>query len=346
MPLPLGQISMSEVNTELALSATATITMNDTAVRTLAAVPTGAISMTNLQGKGAAFAATISSPQLQMDLFSFAAGAGYPPTGGAATITVAPGVYIWSNNTGVAAMTIPNGFGAGNLTLINNGFIMGQGGAGAPGPSLANGSAGGPAISINQPVTINNTNPAAYIGGGGGGGGGGASPGTTLARAGGGGGVGGAGGGVGSATPTAPGAGGAIGVTGSNGTADGGGGGGRVFPGTAPAPSPSSGGLGNPGGGNGGRVGVVNPRTGQISLGGGGGGGGWGAAGGIGAWTVAAAGPPGQPGSGGAANNVGGNSNLGANLRPGGTGGPAVRLNGSTVTWTSGDTTRVWGSVA
>jgi hypothetical protein len=346
MPTPVGQISLSQVNTELAFPATATITMNDTAVRTLAGVPTGAISMTNLQGKGAAFAATISSPQLQMDLFSFAAGAGYPPTGGAATITVAPGVYIWSNNTGVAAMTIPNGFGAGNLTLINNGFIMGRGGDGAPAPSLANGSAGGPAISINQPVTINNTNPAAFIGGGGGGGGGGANPGGGTGRAGGAGGVGGGGGGVGGATPTAGGSGGAIGGSGSNGTADGGGGGGRVFPGTSSGPDPGSGGVGNPGGGNGGRVGVLNPRTGQLSLGGGGGGGGWGAAGGAGAWTVAASGPPGQPGSGGAANNVGGNSNLVNNPKPGGAGGRAVNLNGSTVTWTSGNTTRVWGAVA
>jgi hypothetical protein len=30
----------------------------------------------------------------------------------------------------------------------------------------------------------------------------------------------------------------------------------------------------------------------------------------------------------------------------GGAGGKAVTLNGQTVTWTSGNTTRVWGSVA
>ena len=44
---------MSQVNTELSLSATAQISMNDTALRTLAGVPSGQISMSNLQGKSA-----------------------------------------------------------------------------------------------------------------------------------------------------------------------------------------------------------------------------------------------------------------------------------------------------
>lgn len=51
MTLPAGQISLGEVNTELGLSATATISLNDAAVRSLAGVPSGAISMSNLQGK-------------------------------------------------------------------------------------------------------------------------------------------------------------------------------------------------------------------------------------------------------------------------------------------------------
>lgn len=51
MTLPAGQISLSEVNVELNLSPTATISLNDAAVRALAGVPSGAIAMSNLQGK-------------------------------------------------------------------------------------------------------------------------------------------------------------------------------------------------------------------------------------------------------------------------------------------------------
>ena len=52
MALPAsGSISLSAVNTELALSSTAQITMNDAAVRTLFGVASGAITMNNGYGK-------------------------------------------------------------------------------------------------------------------------------------------------------------------------------------------------------------------------------------------------------------------------------------------------------
>jgi hypothetical protein len=54
MALPTTTISMSQVNTELGLTSTATISLNDAAVRSLAGVASGAISMDNLRGKSAA----------------------------------------------------------------------------------------------------------------------------------------------------------------------------------------------------------------------------------------------------------------------------------------------------
>ena len=53
MTLPTGTITMGQVNTELGRSATATISLGETAVRALAGVASGAISMNDLRGKSA-----------------------------------------------------------------------------------------------------------------------------------------------------------------------------------------------------------------------------------------------------------------------------------------------------
>ena len=53
MVLPTGTISMANVNVELGRSSTATISLGETAVRTLAGVASGTISMNDLRGKSA-----------------------------------------------------------------------------------------------------------------------------------------------------------------------------------------------------------------------------------------------------------------------------------------------------
>jgi hypothetical protein len=50
-----GAISASQINTELAASATATIGLNDTTARTLAGIPSGAISMSHFYGTSSAY---------------------------------------------------------------------------------------------------------------------------------------------------------------------------------------------------------------------------------------------------------------------------------------------------
>lgn len=343
MPIPSsGPISLTTVQTEF--GGTNPIAINEYyaggafvaagTVGTFGPVPSsGQISLQNFYGTSAApplFTATITSPQQSLDLYTFANNNGYPGSGDV-QITVNPGVYIWSDSVPTAALAIPSSF-PGTVTLINNGYIMGRGGNGTVNTAA---NPGGPAISISKPVTIDNTNPAAYIGGGGGSGTNSSTGPTTVG--GGGGGAGGAPGGP--ANQGAGGAGGAIGAPGviGGGAAGGrgggaggggggttpqvkgtpnssaGGGGGRIFPGTGGAggPAPQPGGAGGAGNAAG--------SSGTIAAGSGGGG--WGAAGGFGG--------PGSPTG-----------------RPGGAGGRAVTLNGNTVTWTSGNTTRVWGSVS
>jgi len=263
--VPGNPMSFSQINTELGLSSTATISLNDAAVRTLAGVGASpaAISITDLSGKANQFAFTISSNQTNANLRTLAVSAGWNQSV-KVVATIGSGIQISSTSTGTPALTIDGSFPAG-VELINTGVIVGRGGTGGNGgPTAAGfdglvGNNGGGALSVSVAVTVNNASGTISGGGGGGGGGSGGFFGKGYSGGGGGGGgggfgTGGSGGNFGS--PSSPGSSGATG-----GQLSGGGGGGAG--GGSPA-----GGAGGAGGSN-----AASGASGNSSIGAGGGGG-------------------------------------------------------------------------
>jgi len=164
---------MSQVNSELGRSATATISLNETAVRNLAGVGSGTISMSNLQGKSNVFTFAIASNQINANLRTLAVNAGWNQSS-AVTATINGGVWISGSEqaNSTPALTINGSFPNG-VTLINNGAIAGRGGTGGNGAwqsALGTaGAAGGLALAVSVGVTIQNNGTIAGGGGGGGG---------------------------------------------------------------------------------------------------------------------------------------------------------------------------------
>jgi hypothetical protein len=126
MALPTGTISMSQVNVELGRTSTASISLNETAVRTLAGVASGTISMNNLRGKSAVSwspAGTASAPgQALSDMF----GGG----GNDASVTItcnqaATWTYFESGSSeGYADIASGNSATSITFTLPNYGFSV------------------------------------------------------------------------------------------------------------------------------------------------------------------------------------------------------------------------------
>lgn len=321
-----GSTATRSINLELGLSATANSSIGQTNFRTLAGVSSGTISLSNFYGKSSrpALTYTFGSPVANASL-NVSSISGYIAGVSDITVTINSGVYLYATSTGSYGLNLSGGSSGDTLKLVNNGFIMGQGGVGA-GAILTNGNPGGPALNLGYPTTIDNTNGSAYIGGGGGGG-------PSSEGAGGGGGAGGGDGGTARRTGTYPGgAGGAIGSVGGNASTGGtGGGAGGGAGGYYPKPNGKTIDPERVGGGGGGRI-FPGSGGGGYSYGGGNGGAG-NAAGGYG---------PEAGGGGGWGASAGGTS---SGNSPG-TGGKAVNLNGKSVTWVSGDTSRIYGSVS
>ena len=347
-PISLGGATAGQsINLENGFSATAQVSLNDTAVRNLAGVASGAITMpTNFYGKANrvsisyTFSANTADAALTLSAIS-----GYSAGKSDITVTINSGIYLYATSTGSYGLNLSGGTTGDTLTIVNNGYIMGMGGGGGgeSEPSGYNGNNAGNALNI--PINATITNTSGYILGGGGGGAGVDYTGNNGRVIGGGG--GGAGGGKGGrgGTYAVGGAGGGIGASGANGGSTnritGGGGGGRVVLGTGGAGGPA-GESGYGGGAGGGGAGCLASGKSGSTEAACGGGGGWGASGGRAATGFYSG------GNGGSAGNAGSNPAGGSLTNTAGSGGKAVNLNGKTVTWTGGSSSssRAYGAVS
>lgn len=374
MTTPSGTIALSDVNTELGYSSTATITMNDTAVRTLAGVSSGTISMDNLRGKSNRVSISYTfATSTQYASINVSTIGGYVTGKSDITINVNSGVYLWSGSTGSYGLNINGGSSGDTLVVNNSGYVMGMGGD--PGGGMAqsgyvstvypqggaghNGNAGGPAMNISGfgSASINNVG---YIGGGGGGGA--TMPTTTSLFGGYSGGGGGAGGAQGNGGVVDAynnysrrgGNGGGIGQKGQDaqfgrdayGNAQhlgGGGGGGRIFPGVRRTDGQNLFGYGGEAGGcGGGGYGSTKFPGGQAGYGGAAGEAGGTAVTQASGWNARTA----ASGGGGGWGASGGGLQTGSSYsqRSGGAGGKAINTNGASITWITGST-RAYGAV-
>lgn len=158
------------------------VTSNNTSVPT-----SGAISLSNFYGAVNQFSFTIGANQTNANLRDLAIAAGWNQSA-LLIATISSGIYISSNNTSTAALTVSGSF-PGGVQLVNNGTIVGMGGAGGNGVSpKSNGGAGGIALLVSSLISV--TNNGTLAGGGGGGGGGGVRYNADVPGSGGGGGGG------------------------------------------------------------------------------------------------------------------------------------------------------------
>lgn len=172
MTLPAsGPISFNAINVELGVSGTTQASLGQASYRTLAGVASGQISMNNFYGKSnrATVNLTITSTTTNYDIFSNRGGS-YVPGKTDVILTINSGVVVGSASTGAYALDTGTGWTSGDtIKIVNNGYIVGRGGAGGTNAHSGGGTggAGGPALRAQFAVSVQNNN---IIGGGGGGG--------------------------------------------------------------------------------------------------------------------------------------------------------------------------------
>jgi hypothetical protein len=342
--LPLtGKISLNNMNVELNLASNSKRSLGQSTTRLLFGVASGKISLSGGRGKSSVIKIIIDQNTQNFNLLTAAQAAGFVNDSSTPIeVIINSNVYVWSDDTTIAAFDTGAITGSGTVTITNNGYIMGRGGN----PGIA----GGVALNLQKSIVLYNNGFVA--GGGGGGGGGGAGGGTTSGRTSAGLGQSGSDGidGTTSAVPTsgcggrvlATNVSGGIAVTGSDtiGVAGKGGqagGSGASF--TRRIGSCGSGGYG--------MSGQVRPVFGHTTHGGGGG---WGAASGSSVtFTTCGVLIYGTSGAGGSNNNVGGDAGQGGytgtvTRTAGAAGGKSIQLNGYVCT--QAVTGTIWGIVS
>jgi hypothetical protein len=176
-----GAVSFSQLNTELLKSPTAQLALNDSLVRGLFGVTSGAIGINNGYGKQYRIWAniTISANTANYSLTSAVVntflGSGYVAGITDTVITINSGVYVYSPSTATPAFSISSFTSGDTVKIINNGAIIGTGGAGGTGAnyggSASAGNDGGTALYSRFATSVQNNGGIAGGGGGGGGGG-------------------------------------------------------------------------------------------------------------------------------------------------------------------------------